>query len=190
MTDNRTIFLDLRSSNHKVRDKTLELLYKEYFPVIKSYILENSGNANDAEDIFQDGMIVFYMKARNPEFELNCTIKTFIYSVCKNLWLNKLKVENRYSTLDDQLGFLTISDDTLDLAHAHERYETIRIQFEKMGEKCRTVLYNFYFHRMSMHSISKELGFANEQVAKNKKSRCLKKLKELVSMCKGQIEQQ
>ena len=180
MTDNSNILKSLRSDNQSVRNRMLETIYVEYYPVIKSYIADNNGNAKDAEDVFQDAIVVFYQKARNVDFTLNCTVKTYLYSICKNLWLNKLRVNSRYSNLDDQIGYMPISADTLALATIDERYSMVQKHFGRMGQKCKEVLYNFYFHRMSMHSIAQELNFANEQVAKNKKSRCLKKLKSLI----------
>jgi len=185
MTSNDIFFKLIRSDDLSVRDKAIEDLYIQCYPTIKRYIADNNGNAKDAEDVFQDALVVFYQKARNPDFDLNCTILTFIYSISKNLWLNKLKVNSRYSPLDDKIGFLPISDYTLSLADKDERYTEVKIQFAKMNEKCKKILYNFYFHRMSMFAIAEEYGFANEQVAKNTKSRCLRKLKVLMSNSKA-----
>ena len=49
-----------------------------------------------------------------------------------------------------------------------------------LGEKCRQILSHYYYDKRSMREIAQLMGLANEQVAKNKKSLCLKKLKEMI----------
>lgn len=61
-------------------------------------IINNNGSSDDAKDIFQEAMIVLYEKVRSGTFELNCQIKTYIYSVSKRLWLKRLQQLNRYSS--------------------------------------------------------------------------------------------
>jgi len=177
---------DLRSDQMEERNRALRVVYSECYPMIRSFIADNNGGDSDAEDIFQDAMIVFYTKMRNPDFELNCQPRTYLYSVCKNLWLNKLKKNNKTLNLDDQNELVEIVKEDLEVLNLEGKYGRVMNRFATMGEKCRKVLYEFYFHRMSMHSIAEENGFANEQVAKNKKSRCLKKLKEMVLNEKSQ----
>ena len=47
---------------------SFELLYEFYFPSIAAYIKLNSGNYEDAEDIFQETIIVLLHKVRQPDF--------------------------------------------------------------------------------------------------------------------------
>ena len=58
--------------------------------MVQTFILNNSGTSDDAKDIFQEAMIVLYEKVRSGSFELNCQIKTYVYSVCRRLWLKRL----------------------------------------------------------------------------------------------------
>ncbi|WP_431215013.1 RNA polymerase sigma factor [Puia sp. P3] len=53
--------------------------------MVLSLILNNSGYPDDARDIFQEAMIVLYEKVRSGTFELNCQLKTYLYSVCRRL---------------------------------------------------------------------------------------------------------
>ena len=65
--------------------------------MIQSLIINNNGTIHEAKDVFQEAMIVLYDKARSETFELNCQIKTYVYSVCRRLWLKRLQQLNRYS---------------------------------------------------------------------------------------------
>jgi len=71
----------------------LEMIYKEVYPSIYHHIRQNSGSKNDAEDIFQDGMIIILNKINNNNFELTSSFSTFLFSICKHIWLTKLRNE-------------------------------------------------------------------------------------------------
>ncbi|HNC39151.1 MAG TPA: sigma factor, partial [Chitinophagaceae bacterium] len=71
--------------------KAVETIYRQNFNMVQALILNNNGSADDAKDVFQEAMIVLYEKARSGNFELNCQLKTFVYSVCRRLWLKRLQ---------------------------------------------------------------------------------------------------
>ena len=76
--------------------KAIETIYRENYNMIQTLVINNNGSADDAKDVFQEAMIVLYEKARSGVFELNCQIKTYIYSVSRRLWLKRLQQLNRY----------------------------------------------------------------------------------------------
>src|SRR5690242_13611215 len=78
--------------------KAVETIYRENYNMVQSLVINNNGSADEAKDIFQEAMIVLYEKVRSGGFELNCQIKTYVYSVCRRLWLKRLQQLNRYST--------------------------------------------------------------------------------------------
>ncbi len=174
------IIQNLRSRDKRIKNQTIEMVYRTYYPVIRTMVISNSGNEEEAEDVFQDSLIVLYSKARDMNFELSSNLKTYLYSVARNLWLNKLKLRNRMNIkpMDDELKEL--EGDLPDVLEASPRQKRIQREFPNIGKGCQEILYNYYYNRMSMHAIAEEMGLANDQVAKNKKSRCLKKLKELI----------
>ena len=68
-------------------DRTaVEGIYSRHFGMVQSLIINNNGSAEDARDIFQEAMIVLYEKSKSPGFELQCQLKTYLYSVCRRLW--------------------------------------------------------------------------------------------------------
>ena len=65
--------------------------------MVQILVINNNGSADEAKDIFQEAIIVLYEKVRSGVFELNCQIKTYVYSVSERLWLKRLQQLNRYS---------------------------------------------------------------------------------------------
>ena len=75
----------------------LRYVYDEYYPTIQVLIFRNSGKDEDAEDIFQDTLMIIYQKVRKNDLKLECSFKTYFYSISRNLWLQKLE-KNKISS--------------------------------------------------------------------------------------------
>jgi len=163
------------------RDLALEQLYAKLYPIIKSYIQKNNGSDEDAADIFQDAIIVFYDKVRQNQFQLSSSIRTYMYSVCKHLWLNKLRAQKKVVSLSEDSDFITVDPLSLNEISSNERNEFLQKLLESLGEDCKRILVYYYYDRLKMKEIAERMNFATDQVAKNKKSSCLKKLKSIVS---------
>lgn len=171
----------LRSDNSIQIDKALERLYIQNFPVIKNLINKNSGNDEDAADIFQNTMVAFYKKVRTADFELNCSIQTYLYSIARNLWLDQLRAQKKQQQLVTNLKAVEVNVEYFNQADTDDRVALIIKLMDQLGENCKKLLGLYYFDRLRMKKIAVEMGYANEQVAKNKKARCMKKLKSLAN---------
>jgi len=160
--------------------KAIETIYKENFNMIQSLILNNSGSADDAKDIFQETMIVLYERVRLGTFELNCLIKTYVYSVSRRLWLKRLQQMTRYAPSLDGLH------ETVPVEEEVEEHETMNSEFEMMnkaigslGEPCKSLLEAYYLEKKNMQEIALSFGYTNADNAKNQKYKCLMRLKKI-----------
>ena len=70
-------------------------IYTKYAAKVKHYIMANSGDADDAADIFQEALIDIYNQAKNKQLELTCPFEPFLLLICKRKWLNILKKRGR-----------------------------------------------------------------------------------------------
>jgi len=173
MNDDR--ILELLTAEQYV--KASEKLYA-YFPVIKKLVLKNSGTGQDAEDLYQEALLILVTKVRAGNFVLTSSLNTYLYSVCRFLWNDRLKKKNKSSVVDI---------DTVQVAAEQEAEVFIRSEgdtklaekaFQLLGEKCRQLLLLFYLQKLSMKEIAVTLRFGSEKTAKNQKYRCLDKAKE------------
>jgi RNA polymerase sigma factor (sigma-70 family) len=161
-------------------EEALNKLYTGYFPMILQFILNNNGNEDDAKDVYQEGIIVLYNKIKGGNFELSSKLKTYIYSVCRRIWLKKLAQHSKKS--NDLSDFEDIMAVEVDM----EQYEEKEQQFEKMqsallqlGEPCKTIIQDFYMNNLSMQEICEKFGYTNTDNAKTQKYKCLQRLKKL-----------
>lgn len=67
-------------------EKALELLYKKYYRMMTKLVITNSGTEEEARDVYQDALIVFWQKATSGNLVLTSKMSTYIYSICQNLW--------------------------------------------------------------------------------------------------------
>ncbi len=160
--------------------KAVETIYQDNFNMVQALVINNNGSADDAKDIFQETMIVLYEKVRSGSFELNCQIKTFVYSVSRRLWLKRLQQQNRYTSPGDNMEAVVPVEEDLE---AHEQRNTEFEMMEKaithLGEPCRSLLEAYYLQKQNMQTIATSFGYTNADNAKNQKYKCLMRLKKI-----------
>lgn len=175
--DQELVVLRAIGNNDKA---AIEAVYKENYGLIQHLIINNNGSEEDARDIFQEAMMVLYEKAKSPDFELSCQIKTYLYSVSRRLWLKKLQQLRRMETQVESFDKVVAVEDDLE---AHEKlnrqYLVMRTAMGKIGEPCKSLIEAFYVHRKNMHEIAGYFGYTNADNAKNQKYKCLVRLKKL-----------
>lgn len=160
--------------------QAIERIYRDNYAMIQAFILNNSGSHDDARDIFQEAMIVLFEKARTETFELSSQLKTYIYSVCRRLWLKKLNQMNRYSGRLDNMEDTIPVDEDMEL---HEKRDTdftlMENAMSKIGEPCKSLLDAYYIQKKHMQEIAADFGYTNADNAKTQKYKCLMRLKKL-----------
>jgi len=161
--------------------KSVEEIYKHNFNLIQALIVNNSGTAEDAKDVFQEAMVVLYEKARSGNFELNCQIRTYLYSVSKRLWLKKLQQSNRFISDpgDEGMANVPVEDDLTEHDEKETEFEMMHQSINKLGEPCKSLLEAFYFQKKSMQDIADGFGYTNSENAKTQKYKCLMRLKKI-----------
>ncbi len=158
----------------------IESIYRLNYKMIQTFVLNNNGSADDARDLFQEAMVVLYEKSKAPSFSLNCQIKTYIYSICRNLWLKRLQHLSKFSTSVESLEEIVPVEEEIE---EHEKINNDFILMEdamnKIGEPCKSLLNTYYIHKKNMQEIAIEFGYTNADNAKTQKYKCLVRLKKL-----------
>ncbi|MBD2752859.1 RNA polymerase sigma factor [Spirosoma validum] len=166
-------------------DDALTQLYRRYFPMVLHFVTTNSGNEDDAKDIYQEALIVLYEKVRSGSLELHCQLKTYLYSISRRLWLKQLTQRSRFMVRDvetpasDELAMEQLNDDLADHEERDRQFTLMADSLDRLGEPCRTLLEDFYIQHLSMQDITEKFGYTNADNAKTQKYKCLMRLKRL-----------
>ena len=158
----------------------IETIYRENFATIRSFIIKNNGYPDDAYDIFQEAMIVLFQKAKSSSFTLSCQLQTYLYSICRRLWLKKLQKQNRFNPSVETIEEIVPVEDDLEF---HEKKNNDFLFMEsalaKIGEPCKSLLEAFYLEKKTMPEIAEAFGYTNADNAKTQKYKCLVRLKKI-----------
>ena len=161
-------------------DDALNKLYVGYFPMILQFILNNNGDEDDAKDVYQEGIIVLYNKIKSGDFELSSKLKTYLYSVCRRIWLKKLSQQSKKTNnIADFEDVISTDVDMEDHELKEEQFDKMQSALLHLGEPCKTIIQDFYINNLSMHDISEKFGYTNTDNAKTQKYKCLQRLKKL-----------
>jgi RNA polymerase sigma factor (sigma-70 family) len=159
--------------------KAVETLYKQNYSMIQAFILNNNGTADDARDIFQEAIIVLFEKVKEG-LELNCQIKTYVYSVCRRLWLKRLQQLQRFGTPVESLEeVIPVEEELEEHDRKNEAFAVMEKAMTHLGEPCKSLLEAYYIQKKQMLDIASEFGYTNADNAKNQKYKCLMRLKKI-----------
>lgn len=185
MTDSE-IVEELKKGNTTV----LKFCY-QHLSMIESFVVKNSGTVQDSHDIFQDALIIFYKNAIKPDFELSSKISTFLFGICRRLWLQQLRKKSKLLIeSDEQTDELAVVEHfDFELAEVKSSQLKIVDVVSQMAEPCKSILNWFYFKKLSLREIAERLDYNSEQVARQQKYRCLKSIKGRVKALKMTAEE-
>lgn len=170
----------------KMNDEgVLKTLYQSNFHKIEAFVLKNSGTEEHAKDIFQEAFIAVWKNVKTDKFQPqnNHSLNGYLYTISKNKWMDYLRSKHHKKTVvTSKLNHFEISDkDSLDKHDdilKENRLQDIMQAFKKLGLPCKNLLTKFYFEKKSMNTIAEELQLDTAST-RNKKYRCMQKLKEL-----------
>lgn len=142
------------------------------FPKVKKFIRENQGTPDDADDVFQDALVILYKKVQDHSFVLTAPLNQYLMGVVKNCWFQELRRRKK-------MPISIMENEPIDHNTDHEPIlQLATTAFQLLGEKCRQILILFYFNKKTCREIANIFSFQDEHVARNQKYRCLQKAKE------------
>jgi len=183
--DNSKIIIDcIRTGNNS---EALKYLYKDPLFKIRKFILKNSGTLDDADDVFQDAIIVLFQYVKNGKYKEEYDLDGFLFKVARNSWTDIARKKQKIIK-ESFVGF-DISDDTdlLNDTIREEQLDTFYTLFNKLEDNCKKILSYVIFDKKSMKEISELMGLKNEKVAKSQHHRCKKYFIKIVSEDKEAI---
>jgi RNA polymerase sigma factor (sigma-70 family) len=152
----------------------LKYVYRQYFPMVRYFIIRNQGSEEDAEDIFQEAMVAVCQRVKKKNLNLDCAFKTYLYSVVRHMWLQYLdrnRIQYEFSDMDE---FLMLEDKEL-----YEDFQSKRAIYQKrfleLTDLCQKVLL-MVVDGVPYDEIARTLGYKGKRYAIKRKYECMKSL--------------
>ena len=165
---------------------TVEVLYAQYFKEIIELVRFMGGNDEDGADVFQEAVLVMIEKIREKRFRGDSSIKTFLFGIVRNLWLMELRTRERRKKREEQ--YMTGEPSIQHSIGINKSGTDLNSIFDQLGDVCKRILIGFYYENKSMKILLEQFDFKNEQVLRNRKNNCMRKLKEMLSANKGLLQ--
>ena len=163
-------------------NKPIQFIYQNYSEKLSSFLINYGASEQEAQDVFQETVVAFVDIVKKGNYRLEAKIGTFLTAVAKNIWFNEVKKKERSSFREKQFekGRDQVEADVSHFINEREMKQQMRSLVYKLDEPCRKILMLFYYENLSMKEIVEHLPYENEQVVRNKKSKCLQSLTGLV----------
>ena len=133
--------------NERETDAAIKFIYKEYYGLLEYYVANNNGSKDDAADIIQEALVAFIDIVQQDKFRGDSSVKSFLYSITRNLWLSELRKRN--SADNRNRVFEKGKDETeqgaVNQLIKSEYYKAIQDLFQRLGEKCKQLLLMVYY---------------------------------------------
>ncbi|MEM7085510.1 MAG: sigma-70 family RNA polymerase sigma factor [Bacteroidota bacterium] len=162
------------------RDKALGTIYRSNKEKICAFVLSNSGNEEEAKDVFQEAVIAFYENVRDGKFKGESAISTYLYSITRFKWLNQIKKNTVRKGHQESVAQDQFTESPLATLIEGERKAGVLEVLGLLGTSCKELLLENIYHGASMKEIAKSGLYSSEQIVRNKKYKCLQKLKKLI----------
>lgn len=150
-------------------------LYQDAFPLVANHVKKMGGSFEEAKDIFQDALIIYYEKVQHARNTLQYTEKAYLFGIAKHLWNKRYKVTSKEFPLE-------LHNDLDAVDEVYEEVSSARLihLLQTAGEKCMRLLSAFYYEKLNMETLADRFGFSGPRSATVQKFKCLEKIKDTV----------
>src|SRR5579885_2441074 len=77
--------------DNRQMDDAIKFIYKNYYGQLENYVLNNNGSEQDAGDVIQETIVAFIGIVQEDKFRGDASVKSFLYSIAKNIWLSEMR---------------------------------------------------------------------------------------------------
>lgn len=167
---------------NKDSEQALKEIYQNYRNEFFHWaISKHACTIEDAKDIFQQTVVIFYENIANGKLvTFTSQVKTYLFSIGKNKILELMRQRGKSKLHYDEKGYL---NDDFWYGELDDEYEVtlknVERCLEELGDPCKNILRQYYYHKKTMTEISKILDYKNSDTVKNLKYKCLQRLRQM-----------
>jgi len=158
-----------------VKNDELEALYKKYNSELYIYALSLCKNHHLSQDLVSDTFFKALLSMENKQLY----IKYWLFRVCKNLYLDYLRKNNRFQDGEIDENKFIVEDNTLDKIILNEERRKIYYEVLNLQPSYKEIITLYYYCNFNLQEISTIIG-ASQGAARTLLFRARKKLKEVL----------
>ncbi len=159
--------------------KEIQVVYQRYFPKVRKFVLQNKGQQQDAEDIFQKALLQLTIRYQKEKFIIKSSFEAYLFTVCKNLWRRELNKSKNKVTNYEVIELKAENNDMALSILEQKRWELFDETLNLISENCQKIL-KLFFAKTPYSEMVKQMNYNSETVARQRVFKCKAKLIELV----------
>ena len=170
---------DLKNAFFENREGTMHEVYRLHRDAFMNYCQAWSENKEDNLDCFQEAVIALYENLVKGKIKTDTSsLRTYLFAIGKHKVLDELEKRKKR---DKKIEFQSESISEYSNDDEEIQYLILNNTMGQLGTTCKELLVKFYYQQYSIEAIKIEMNYKNQNTVKAHKSRCMKKLKELMS---------
>jgi RNA polymerase sigma factor (sigma-70 family) len=160
-----------------VPPREIKTMYEKAYPLVSAFVTAKGGQAEDAQDLMQEAMIVYAQLSGKAEYGNQRLPASFVAAVARNIWHKQFRREVSFKAGRVAMPELKVESLALRNLALQDRLKLLGEIVECLDAESRQVLLYFYEEGMTMNEIARRMGYASGQVIKNKKKKALELLR-------------
>ncbi len=154
----------LKASDYNV----YEFVYRKYFSDVKFFVIKNSGTDEDAQDVFQEALILIYTRLKDEHLDLSCAFNTYLYSVCRFLWLRHLEQQHmKTEGLSDNHAFVELEAEVEEQFVEQLQFRLYQKHFQSLNKVCQEIL-RLFLKKVPLKEIANQFNYTDSYLKKMK----------------------
>ena len=154
--------------------KVLDFIYERYYGKVEGFLTGKGGDPEHIRDVFQDAILAIIRKVRGDGLVLSCSFSTYLFAVCKNIWMHDMR-KRRYHLAEESFLDRASEPETADTELEERRRALFNRHFQKLSKDCRELL-TMHFNKIPLADIMKKFGYSSEHYTSDRKYRCKQSL--------------
>jgi RNA polymerase sigma factor (sigma-70 family) len=172
------IIEEIKKGNHQQLTEIYKAYRNEFIAWATSHY---QCNKEEARDVYQASIIALYDNIVQEKLvHLNGSAKTYLFAIGKNKIMELRRADKRFGSHVD-VEDIDVADSPSDTNEKERYLKVVQKCLERLGEPCRTMLELYYYHNTDLNKLAETLNYKNSDTVKNLKSRCLLRLREMVT---------
>lgn len=144
------------------------------------FVKQNSGNEQDGQDMFHEGIIVMDRNIRQGKFRGESKLSLYLYSICRFQWMNQLRKQAKVDLKSDHNVMDEVAPENPEQDYvSEERKSLLQKVLGQLNKRCQRIL-EMWKLSYSMEEIANELGLSSAAMARKNRYRCHQSLIKLL----------
>lgn len=158
-------------------------IYRLWGAECKRFVLNNNGNAQDADDLFQESLLTIIKQAKAKKIELKVPFGGYLYFIYRNKWIDTLRKQKNYLLRIQEIERYTDKYTSKEIANETE-FNNKKMQlfydcFEQLGDFCKSII-GGRLNKMTSKQLKDFLKLPTVNAVNFRMHKCRKQFKKLI----------